>query len=85
LAPSSSYFRIDFVGSTDLLISTSKRHLGAKFILNILVCTTDIYSLRSQALSLKCWILDSNGWVSDEKYITQTPDLIVSTSPLLYY
>ncbi len=35
--PPLSYFRIHFVGFADLLMSTSKRHFAANFILNIFV------------------------------------------------
>ncbi len=38
--PPLSYFRISNVESFELLMSTSKRLFGAKFILNIIVCTT---------------------------------------------
>jgi hypothetical protein len=39
---------------------------------------------KSQDLSLIFWILDScNVLVSDKNYITQKPDIFMSTSPLL--
>ncbi len=31
------------------------------------------------------WILDSyNGYITDDEYFIQKPDIVVSTSPLLY-
>jgi hypothetical protein len=40
--PPLSYFRLHFVGSADLLMSTSKCHFGTNFIFYIIVCPTDI-------------------------------------------
>ncbi len=61
-----------------------QRAVWQHFKLNIFVCTTDIWSLKSQALTLIFWILDScYVEVSYKKYIIQKPDLIMSTSSLI--
>ncbi len=81
LSPTQLYIRIHLNRYTDSLMSTS----ACQFISNKFVCIIDIQSLKSQALSLGYWILDScNGQVSQMKYITQRPDLVISTSILLY-